>query len=162
MENIILCSHLLENMGTEFLVYNNPNLGIIMQYPVGWTVLPEKVFKGLGTRFTSVALVRSNPYSTCAVSIKDPALETLDEFLEQRLDSKPSSIQRLIESKSTTVNNNPARGLVYLDDKGFYAIDFLTIKKGRGFIITFVTTKDYASEYMPIVEKMINSFETTK
>jgi len=68
----------------------------------------------------------------------------------------------LITSNSTSLAGLPAHDLVYTATQTGHDLKFMqifTIKESKDFVITFGTLSTAFSNYLPTIQKMINSFE---
>jgi hypothetical protein len=146
--------------GTNFQSYNNPTLGIKIQYPVGWQ-LEEDNDK---TRF-----VQQKDIVSLETDVDNNIDSTLSEYVDARTTELREQRQdfKLIESTPTTISgNNPAHKLIYtfLKEDGprageFYKVLRLwTIKDHKLYSIAYLSEPDKFSEHLPAVEKAIDSF----
>jgi hypothetical protein len=169
------------NTGSNYLTYNNPILGIRMQYPADWSVqeyaynnsAAYNVVAGFyspsktGSQIGNVSGVSGNfiPYLDILVFTSNGM--SLNDIVQQRINNFLNNSNFVIdnnESKPFAIKgNHPAQMLVYSvtvgGDEFFRKIQAWTIFDDKVYVITFTSQQDLFSKYVPIVEKMINSFE---
>ena len=153
-----------------FKRYENPTYGIKLQHPSDW-----KTEEGTSPHF-SVSFIAPQTGSNSDTTTP-PALI---RFGVDNLPSKDFSLEdftnvqitgarqtypsfTLYQSHSTTLAGNPAQQLVFstIDDKQREAksMQVFTIKDNKSYHITYIAKPERYSEFLPIAQKMINSFE---
>ena len=151
------------------LVYESPVYGIRTQYPDGWEIIIQNTSNSsLSLRFNSplendtdvfrenVRLVINTVSNNTALSNFTSA--TLTSYLESYPDLE------LNELSSTNLANNaiPAYKLVAsLTQEGIDFMQIFAIEEDKVYSILYSSEKSRYSTYLPIIEKMISSFELT-
>src|SRR5919106_1837594 len=159
----------VQSLGNGSLVYESPDYGIRTQYPDGWEIIIQNTSNSsLSLRFNSppendtdifrenVRLVINTVSNNTALSNFTSA--TLTSYLESYPDLE------LNELSSTNLTNNaiPAYKLVAsITQEGLDFMQILAIKEDKVYSILYSSEKTRYSTYLPIIEKMINSFEVT-
>jgi hypothetical protein len=151
------------------LTYESPVYGIRTQYPDGWEILIQNTSNSsLSLRFYSPAendtdTYRENVRFVIDTISNNTALSnftsaTLTSYLESYPDLKFSEVS------STNLTNNaiPAYKLVASHtQEGLDFMQIFAINEDKVYTILYSSEKTRYSTYLPIIEKMINSFEVT-
>jgi PsbP-like protein len=165
----------------EFLTYEHPILGIIMEYPHAWTVRqyeynpsanntlvgfysPSKTASELG----NISGVSGHfvPYSD--IFTFDSKNMTLDTIMSERLKRLQNDTHfSAVESKPFTFNDgHPAQVLIYRTiaggDELFKKMQVYTIYDNKVYLISFTSQDASFSSYMPTVQKMIKTFKINR
>jgi hypothetical protein len=152
-----------------FLAYESPVYGIRTQYPDGWEILIQNTSNSsLSLRFDSPAendtdTYRENVRFVIDTISNNTALSnftsaTLTSYLESYPDLKFSEVS------STNLTNNaiPAYKLVASHtQEGLDFMQIFAINEDKVYTILYSSEKTRYSTYLPIIEKMIDSFEVT-
>ena len=101
-----------------------------------------------------------------AVEIKNLPSEnmSLDDYTTLTINRLKQSITdfQVIESINTSLAGLiPAHKLTYLDNQGYMVMKIYGILSSKVYIVTFYTESSKFSSYLPIAQKMIDSFEIT-
>jgi PsbP-like protein len=145
---------------TDFPPYENPNLGIRIQYPVGWNI-EEGNGKVNFIQQKDIVSLETNVNNNIDSSLSEYVNTKLRELREQRQNFN------LIESIPTTISGNfPAHKLVYtfLKEDGPRAgeinkvLRIWSIKDNKLYTIAYVSEADRFSDHLPEIEKTIDSF----
>ena len=150
----------------DFFTYENPALGVKIQYPSDW----KKEVKDASTvDFFSPKENNSDRYlENLGVQVDSLSQNmTLDEFTSHQIDSLNQSFpnSKIIDSKMTTLAGNPAHKVVF--NYGgeqqqhiplFKIIQIWMIRDNKIYIITSGAEFNKYSKYLPIIQKMIDSF----
>jgi hypothetical protein len=171
----------LSNTSSNYLTYDNPVLGIRMQYPANWSVqeyaynnsAAYNVVAGFyspsktGSQLGNISGVAGNfiPYLDILVFASNGT--SLNDIVQERINNFLNNSDFAIdnnESKPVTIKGkHPAYMLVYTvtvgGDEFFRKRQAWTIFDDKVYVITFTSQQSLFSTYMPIIEKMINSFE---
>ena len=153
----------------NFLVYESPVHRIRTQYPDGWEILIQSPSNSsLSLRFNSppendTDIFRENVLLVIDTISNNTILSNytsaaLTSYLETYSDLKFN------ELSSTNLTNGtiPAYKLVASRTQdGLEFMQIFAIKDGQIYTILYSSEKTRYSTYLPIVEKMINSFEVT-
>jgi hypothetical protein len=152
-----------------FLAYESPVYGIRTQYPDGWEILVQSTSNSsLSLRFYSppendTDTYRENVRFVIDTISNNTALSnftsaTLASYLESYPDLKFSEVS------STNLTNNaiPAYKLVASHtQEGLDFMQIFAINEDKVYTILYSSEKTRYSTYLPIIEKMIDSFEVT-
>jgi hypothetical protein len=167
----ILVSHQISLAQTkEFLIYEDSSLGIRIDYPAGWT--HEVHPGGLVTFIASQEETHSNTYPA-GVGIKVQDLPTgnisLKHITEVQFKNLTHSYKdfKLFESSESTLSgNSQARKIVFTatDDRHQErkAMQIWALKDHRAYLITYKAEPDKYFKYLPIFQKMVDSFQFMK
>ena len=159
----------VQSLGNGSLVYESPVYGIRTQYPDGWEIIIQGTSNSsLSLRFNSplendTDIFRENVRLVIGTVPNNTALSnltsaTLTSYLELYPDLE------LIELSSTNLTNNavPAYKLVAsTTQEGLDFMQIFAINEDKVYSILYSSEKSRYSTYLPIIEKMINSFEVT-
>jgi serine/threonine-protein kinase len=151
-----------------FLVYESPVYGIRTQYPDGWEIVIQSTSNSsLSLKFNSPpendtdifhenVLLEINTINNTALSNFTGA--ALGSYLESYPDFE------LIELTSTNLANNTIPAYKLVGSRTQEGLDFMQIvamKEDKVYVITYSSEMTRYSTYLPIIEKIINSFEVT-
>jgi eukaryotic-like serine/threonine-protein kinase len=153
----------------NFLTYENSTLGIKMQYPSSWT----KQTAGHGATFVLLSNSEKNSEQFMAklnaTSITGfPPNVPLKALADRVVDGYKHFLRNFkIESyaNTTVVGNNGIKIVyTYTDSKnnGFKATDIALIKDDRLYVIQYYVEASKYQIYLPILQKMIDSFQMIK
>jgi eukaryotic-like serine/threonine-protein kinase len=164
---------------SNFLTYNNPILGIQIQYPSDWSVI-ENSYNPEAENNTIVGFFAQSKTSSELGNISGVSgsfVPYLDIYV---FDSKNMSFDKIIdatvnkfrnnenfvinESKPFAVKgNHPAHMLVYDaivgGDEFFRKMQVYVMSGDKIYLISFTSQHALFSNYIPIVQKMVSSFE---
>ena len=144
---------------TDFPSYRNHSLGITIQYPVGWQLEVDKN-KITFVQQNDIVSLETNVENNIEASLSEYVNTRLKELLEQRQDFN------LLESTPATISGNPAHKVVYtfVKEDGLRAgeinkvLRIWSIENNKLYTIAYVAEEDRFSEYLPKIEKAIDSF----
>ena len=168
-----LRSNITELVDQRFLVYENPNLGIKLEYPYLWSLLD---FKGKVEGYRDIILVPLLDNSTelsAYINIANLSKSfdnnniTLNEFTVQRIDSLEESVPNfnLINSTRTTLGGQVAHRIDYVypnpfvDDEMIGGLEVWTIHDGNVYNFNYIATLAEYSTNLATVMKMIDSLK---
>ncbi len=156
---------------TNFLPHQNSTYGIKIQYPSDWQKQENGTKQDTQTDIVAFYAPASNTNANLDLSIDDISDETgisLTQYANNSLTDLKQSLTnfKLIESS----NNNHISGLsayriVYTSNDGDNITKTLetgTIKGDKVYILTYETGVSEYAKFLPIVQKMIDSFQITK
>jgi hypothetical protein len=151
------------------LVYESPVHTIRIQYPDGWEILIQSTSNSsLSLRFNSplendTDIFRENVLLVIDTISNNTALSNYTSAaLTSYLELYPDL--RFVDVSSTNLSNNtiPAYKLVASRTQdGLEFMQIFAIKDGQIYTILYSSENTRYSTYLPIIEKMINSFEVT-
>jgi hypothetical protein len=161
---------------TKFSVYDNPSLGIKILYPSDWKPFQTSTINRTIIEFRQKVMSEHDPLSSfMSVSVENlsDTSKTLNILTKQNIDLANKTLPnfRLIESNFTTLaNNNPAYRIVstftnsgptadLLHSPQFQTMTIWTIEGDRIYTISYSQIPSQFSTYLPIIQKMIDSFE---
>jgi hypothetical protein len=152
-----------------FLAYESPVYGIRTQYPDGWEILIQSTSNSsLSLRFYSPPENDTDTYrENVILEINTISNNTaLSNFTGAALASYLESFTdfELIELTSTNLANNTIPAYKLVGSRTQEGLDFMQIvamKEDNVYVILYSSEKTRYSTYLPIIEKMINSFEVT-
>jgi hypothetical protein len=161
-----------QNMMKAFLTYENPLYEIRIKYPVDWQKNAQEANtsvtadNNIVVTFAPLQQQRS-PRLFIQVERLYSQNVSLDEFTSKRLDHLGKLFGnsfRIIEQDRIILPHGeiPAHRVVYefkLSQIDYRKMDILTIKGDLAFIISYVTEKGNYENYLPTIQKMIDSFE---
>jgi hypothetical protein len=153
----------------NLLVYESPVHKIRTQYPDGWEILIQSTSNSsLSLRFNSplendTDIFRENVLLVIDTISNNTALSNYTSAaLTSYLELYPDL--RFVDVSSTNLSNNtiPAYKLVASRTQdGLEFMQIFAIKDGQIYTILYSSENTRYSTYLPIIEKMINSFEVT-
>ena len=150
-------------------LYNNTNCGISLQSPVNWTVIKhadEKLNKIQNDLLSASPSLHS--LSVFELSILDISnsliypTKSLDEVVDFEIDYiKTVSTSDTIETiERTQVSGYPARLVIYSEDfKTLHntIMKLWVVVSGKAYQITFDAPKKEYTQYLPVVQEIIES-----
>ena len=159
-----------QTTNNNFITYNNPNLGIKIQYPADWTK-EEKDF-GLGKNILFLAPGSPIKYAEkLFIDVLDENRSSLsgivnDEINFNKYKNDAISNYQVIELTPTVVNNIPAYKIVdtYTDPDIFgnvKTMDILILKGNKLYELQFTSEPEKYDILLPTVQRMIDSFQIT-
>jgi hypothetical protein len=170
------------NTTSNFLTYNNPILGIQIQYPSDWSVI-ENSYNPEAENNTIVGFFAQSKTSSELGNISGVSgsfVPYLDIYV---FDSKNMSFDKIIdatvnkfrnnenfvinESKPSTVKgNHPAHMLVYDaivgGDELFRKMQVYSMFGTEIYVLTFTSQAALFPDYLSLVQKMVNTFEKSQ
>jgi hypothetical protein len=170
--------------GGGYSIYNNPVVGIRIQYPSNWSV--TEIAYNPAANNTIVGFFAKTKTASELGNISGVSGSFVPYLDIYTFDSKNMSLSRIINATIDNLvqdenfiihhsepailkGNQSGHMLVYDttvgDEEFFRKIQIYTIFDSKVYVVTFTSQQDLFSEYQPTVKKMINSFEylnTTK
>jgi len=156
-------SVLSNSTNSNFSTYQNSSFGIKMQYPSEWKQIED--FQGSWFRNTNESV------NVRAESITFPN-GSLDDLTTRQLNLTKHQFpgQKVLESNIATIGDlYTAHKIVFTFPEEpndprkilFKEMQVLTLNGTRGFIISYFTRADSYDYYLPVVQKIIDSFRIT-
>jgi len=160
----------------NFLKYESPTYGFKIQYPSNWEKLEftqgiEEEHRNIVVNFLSPAGGASNAFREYLI-IEVRNLTSQDTSLGQYIDTQISLRQALPNfslSESTPISltgGYPAHKIIYTYSNPIVgitkAMEILTIKHDKLYFLSYSGDATKYGIYLPIVQKMIDSFQITK
>lgn len=170
------------NTTSNFLTYNNPILGIQIQYPSDWSVI-ENSYNPEAENNTIVGFFAQSKTSSelgnisgvsgifvpyLDIYVFDSKNMTFDKIVDATVNKFRNNENFVInESKPFAVkNNHPAHILVYDaivgGDEFFRKMQVYVMSGDKIYLISFTSQQALFSNYLPIVQKVVSSFEIKK
>ena len=154
---------------TNFLTYQNPAQGIKMQYPSDWTASQNGLrdFNDVVGFFAPFGNISDLFPGRLILSIRHYSENiTLDGYNNLVNSSLKQPTVQIKESSPSTLAGNPAHKTVFLASPGIAPFKIETmlvwmVKGNKVYTFSFNSEPEKFPTYVPIVEKMINSFEVT-
>lgn len=152
-----------------FSTYTNPQLGIKIDYPYGWTKvesLESQTPGPLGGR-KGVVLFRAPAEGTNVnINVTElPGNVTLKEFSDALFDRLSQLIvtdYKLIQSTEATLANRPAMKAIFTGRQGKLDLQSMiawTVDGGVAYEITYLSQTDRFGDLLGFVDHMLESFE---
>jgi YVTN family beta-propeller protein len=166
-----LSSQTVLDESTNYLTYQNPTLGVKIRYPITW-IKNETRINQIFVTFDSPQ-IDSKGYNTAEIKLgidTTPTSINLTEYLnnekETYRDNKNfTNFQVIKNSVNSYIAGQPAYSLVFTYTSSSSHINYVVIETGtvvnnsKVDWIYVLIEADHYSNYLPIVEKMINSFK---
>ena len=151
------------------LTYESPVYGIRIQYPDGWEILIQNTSNSsLSLRFDSPAENDTDTYRENVRFVIDTISNNtaLGNFtsatLTSYLELYPDLEFTRLSPTNLTSSAIPAYELVASrTQEGLTFMQIFAIKEDKVYSISYLSEMSRYSTYLPVVEKMINSFEVT-
>jgi hypothetical protein len=162
----------------DFLTYNNSKFGVKMQYPKNWSVQEIEnvsgandtvaIFKSpskTNTQLGNISGVSSNFVPYLDIFVFDSKNMSLDQIIKGRLNYFHNNSGFMFnQSKPITLNTNQSGYLLNYSvtiggDEHFNKIQAFTSVGNKVYVVTFTAQQETFSHFMPLAQKMINSFE---
>jgi eukaryotic-like serine/threonine-protein kinase len=158
---------------TNFLQYQNSTYGIRIQYPSDWQKQENGTKQDTQTDLVTFYASASNTNANLDLSIDDISDEkgiSLAQYVNNSLTDLKQSLTNFKLIESSNNNNNhisgfPAYRIVYTSNNGNGATKTLetgTINGSKAYILTYEAGLLEYTKFLPIVQKMIDSFQITK
>ena len=168
----------LDTIKNDYLTYSNSKVGVKIQYPRNWSVQEVETVLGANNTiaiFTAPSKTGSQLGNISGVS--GNFVPYLDIFV---FDSKNMSLDQIIKGRMNYFHNNTdfvlnqAKPVILKTTRSAYLLDYnvtvggeehfrklqiFTLGGNRIYVITFTSQQELFSRFMPLVQKMINSFE---
>ncbi|MGC1133501.1 MAG: PsbP-related protein [Nitrososphaeraceae archaeon] len=155
------------NSTGSFLSYDNNDFGIRIQYPFNWENV-EHLYKNLGfviIEFVSPQENVSDEFpDSLSVIIQDLGnVTSLSGYVEESNKKLSNITENIVQSGSSTLADNPAHTTIYTLNKPLLPdlkeMQTFTVKGDKAYIIIYTAESDKYDSYLPIAQKMIDSFQ---
>jgi hypothetical protein len=149
----------------NFLTYQDSTLGIKIDYPAGWA--QELHVGGLVTFLTMLESDTNTYPAGLGVTVQNLASKntSLNEITKVQIKNLTQNHPdfKLIESTKSMLAGIVAHKIVFIatDNSGHErkAMQIWTLKDGRAYLLTYKAQPEEFSHYLPLVQKMIDSFQ---
>jgi serine/threonine-protein kinase len=166
IESVDTSTAITNNINTmqHYLTYENPIYQIKMQYPADW----EKKDQGLGGDNVVKFVLPQQRFPSLFVQTEHlDSSKLLQEFTYDKINHLRQLFLDfdIIEQNLTNLAGNNAYKIVYtftLEQISYKRMDIWTIKDDRVYIINYLVEKGEYSNYLPTIQKMVDSFEIVK
>jgi hypothetical protein len=162
-----------------FLIYTNSKYGIKIQYQYNWIVEGNSYATGAGgiqiTSFYLPDVSNGLPFFRIGVDnlskeFPQSPVVSINEYLNRSLEHKNSTgfpgFKLIVSNTNNTLAGNRAYTVVWTYTHPIYgirkSIEIATIIGSKGYFIDYTAAVPKFSNYLPIAEKMIESFEIIK
>ena len=152
----------------ELSLYENQSHGFQIDYPQGWLKQNRDDFFATGVIFFS-PLVNDADLFKEKVSVLVENLSSdlsLSAYTEQSLaEIRQLSDPNVGEAQKITLGTNDGRQITYRGEENGRPVQRMqvwSVNGGRAYVLTYTATPENYDSYLPTIEKMIESFETTE
>jgi serine/threonine-protein kinase len=160
------------NNNNNTVTYENPTYGIKIQHPSDWKT-EEDTAPHFSVSFIAPSLTTNNSDRTTPPALIRFGVDnlpsgnfSLEDFTNIQIAGARQTypIFTLYQLNSTTLaGNTPAQQLIFstIDDKHREAksMQFFMLNDNKSYHITYIAKPESYSEFLPIAQKMIDSFE---
>ena len=149
----------------ELSVYENYSQGFRVDYPDVWSKLNRDDFFTTGVVFLSPLENDADLFKErVSVMVENVAEDiSLTEYTKQALaEIKQLSDPNIGEAQVTNLAQEPARQIIYNGEENGNAVRRMqtwSVKNSQAYVITYTATAASYNSHLPIVEKMLKSFE---
>jgi hypothetical protein len=160
----------------SFRTYENPAYGIQIQYPSTWIIYAGDMFSGddaidivsfLGPVKNDTKAHAPSLYISI-ISLPPPDLNlNLNEYLTRITNDYKAKLKefKVIESDTSSIlAGKPAYKLIFTDEEDeiyYKTMDIGTIIEDKVYFLSYVVQREQYSDYLPTVQKMIDSLKIT-
>ena len=152
------CGGNTEQVKFSFIEYKEPDIGIRVEYPRGWSIELNK--KAGGTGKIEFSGEEGTTCSVIAVPLEDGA--TLDQYLERIKEIYKNFGVHEYEDSTITLGGLTARQIIYdmkdIDGNKLRNREVYIVKDDRVYSVGCSALKDRYSSYTSLFETFINSF----
>jgi len=149
---------------SDFLTYTNSEFGYELDYPSTWSKT-ETGNPGLHVIITSPFESSNDEFTELVITGAESLFIDLDldAYTELSMQSLETPNFKLLDSSKTTLSDNPAQMIVF-SDKNEFGDDFKglavwSVVDKAGYFVMFGAEPSKYSEYLPIFEKMLDSYK---
>jgi hypothetical protein len=150
----------------NFLTYENNTLGIKIQYPSDWIKTQERSVYGFIVSFRSPLPNESGKAASALGSLSIDVMGMYSKTsLKDYIFSYTYALKKyhpevkINESNSTSLAGNPGYKMLFTDGKGIRIMQFWTLKGDKIYHIIYPIAEFIS---LPVLQKMIDSFQITK
>lgn len=150
----------------QLSLYENPDRDFKVNYPQAWSKQNRDDFFATGVIFFSPLKDNSDKFKErVSVLVENLANDmTLAEYTEKSIaEIKKLSDPNVDEAKAVNLGANEGRQVIYNSEQNGTPVQRMqtwTIENNRAYVVTYTAQPDSYDDYLPAVEKMIESFET--
>jgi hypothetical protein len=143
----------------EIQNYQNPTLGVSIQYPSDWKLQEESNDK--------LRFVKQEGFVTADLNVE--SLEESDTTLSEYANTRVNELQeqrpefQLISNESTTISNKPAQKVVYTfereeDGKTNKVMRIWSTTEDKLYTLAYISESSQYDRYLPAFQRMVDSF----
>jgi hypothetical protein len=158
----------------QFIVYENPDYDISIQYPNDWSVSEDNLLPYQVAIFSAPEIEEEESSVSTVIYIPAELVlavqplylpnMTMGQFIDQFLkEVYPSSADyRIIESSNTTLAGMQAQKIVmyeYVGQTNSKVMRVIGIQNGAAYMVKYMAEPGQFSAYLPIAQTMIDSFQ---
>ncbi len=174
-------STIYNETGMKYLTYNNRLFGIKIQYPESWTLRSYNYNKGgnntvvgffspskLNSHIGNISGITGQFLPYFDIFVFDSKNMSLENVIKGRVDRIRNHIySEIVESKPYILKGNlSAHLLVYSATTGgdqlYKKMQIYALINGKVYLLTFASQEESFSNYLPVIKKMMDSFEIRK
>jgi eukaryotic-like serine/threonine-protein kinase len=146
----------------DFKTYENPKLKFSIQYPSTWQ--KEERLNDFVTFLAPI--VDSSHYKSPAglgissLSVSNVSLNTIVNIHLKNITNNLKDFQLIESSDTILADNRPAKKIIFTamdDEEKKQALQLITKNNDKVYLITYKAYIDNYEQYLPIIEKMLNS-----
>jgi hypothetical protein len=163
----------VSDITTDFLTYENTTNGISIDYPSDWTFDNENnLLSQFDVNLSGVDVFHFiSPLNSSLISVINEPLEyydylpSLEEYIDYYINNHETSTPnfKLVENPTrSTLAGQDAYRIMYTATSGYQEFKFMafvTINGDKGYIMLYSSTDNFYDLFLPIVQKMIDSFK---
>ena len=152
----------------ELSLYENIERGFRVNYPTAWSKQNRDDFFATGVVFFSPLEEDTDKFKErVSVLVENLSEDTsLDKYTEQSLlEIEKLSDPNVGEPQTISLGENEGKQVVYDSEENGKPVQRMqawSVEDNNAYVITYTAESDTYDKYLPTVEKMIESFETTK
>lgn len=148
-------------------LYQNSDQNFVIDYPDTWSPKNRDGIFAIGVVFVSPLEDDSDQFKErVSVMIKDLGEDTsLEQYTEQSLDEIRLFDPNVQEAQTVNLGAGEGRQIVFTSEEHELPVQKMqtwTVKDNQVYEITYTAKAESYDKYLPTVEKMIESFQTTK
>ena len=150
----------------DFTSYENTDHGFKLDYPEVWSSQNRDDFFATGVTFFSPLEAESDNFKErVSVLVENlPSDVSLDQYTEDSIaEIKKLSDPNAGEAETVNFGAETGRQIVYVGEVNGNMVQRMqtwTITNNRAYILTYTAQPENYDDYLPTIEKMIDSFET--
>jgi len=144
----------------QFQNYQNPTIGVSIQYPSDWELQEESNDK--------LRFVKQEGFVTADLNVEDLESDaTLSEYANTRVNELREQRLgfQLISDEPITISNKPGQKVVYTferdedeDGKTNKVMRIWSVNEGKLYTLAYIAESSQYDRYLPAFQKMVDSF----
>ena len=143
----------------QFQNYQNPTLGVSIQYPSDWELQEESNDK--------LRFIKQEGFVTADLNVEnqDESETTLAEYANTRVNELQAQRPgfQLISNEPTTISNKPAQKVVYTfereeDGKTNKVMRIWSTNEDKLYTLAYIAESSQYDRYLPTFQRMVDSF----